>query len=208
MRKKILIVAGSLDDKKLMEMFDMDFAHDQYDDNIGLVLFTGGEDVTPELYGHKNLDSFNNPQRDDHEAKIFGKFIDVPKVGICRGSQFLNVMSGGTMVQDLQGHGLGAHRYHEIKTNDGRMFSVNSTHHQMSIPGDKSELIAWSDEQLSNVYLWKDGIYKNDVINSENEVIFHPHTKSLGFQYHPEWMPKEMIAVKYFKEQIQKRLGV
>lgn len=213
MTKKILIVSGSQDDINLMKEFNIDIVNkyneaDIKDGNISLILFTGGEDVTPELYGHKNLQSYNNIDRDDRESKIFRIGINIPKIGICRGSQFINVMSGGTMVQHLNGHGLGSNRYHEMETEDKEIFAVNSTHHQMSIPSPMSRSIAWSRTKLSQTYLWKDGEKDSSIIKKENEVIFHPHTKSLGFQYHPEWMPWNSKAVKYFYEKIKSYFGV
>ncbi len=81
--------------------------------SIKLVCFTGGSDVSPELYGHRNLESGCNKARDEKEVLIFemAKKHGIPMTGICRGSQFLNVMCGGTMVQHLlASHGGGRHQ--------------------------------------------------------------------------------------------------
>src|SRR5574337_2129865 len=70
--------------------------------------FMGGEDVSPELYNEPNTHSYSNIHRDIEEmgyltlAIKFGK----PCVGICRGGQFLNVMCGGKMIQDISGHAI------------------------------------------------------------------------------------------------------
>lgn len=53
-----------------------------------LVVFTGGEDVTPSLYGcKKHRTTYSNLKRDQDEQAIFNK-IDPKKqvcLGICRG---------------------------------------------------------------------------------------------------------------------------
>jgi putative glutamine amidotransferase len=53
-----------------------------------IVFFTGGEDVTPSLYGAKtNRLSYYNTDRDDYEIKIFKKALALDKymIGVCRG---------------------------------------------------------------------------------------------------------------------------
>ena len=68
-------------------------------------LFTGGHDVSPELYQEKLL---NNSvvccsRRDAMEKIVLQKVLelDKPLLGICRGIQFLNAALGGTLYQDL-----------------------------------------------------------------------------------------------------------
>lgn len=52
-----------------------------------LVVFTGGEDVTPSLYGcEKHRTTYNNPKRDEAEVKVFKQIRpDQVVLGICRG---------------------------------------------------------------------------------------------------------------------------
>lgn len=69
------------------------------------ILFTGGHDVNPELYGEKNegLTGELVPDRDSMEEKLFKAAVERDKgvLGICRGLQFINVMLGGTLYQDI-----------------------------------------------------------------------------------------------------------
>ena len=68
-------------------------------------LFTGGHDVSPELYNEKPLDGMVSccMKRDKMESYILKKAIqiDKPILGICRGIQFINAALGGTLYQDL-----------------------------------------------------------------------------------------------------------
>ncbi len=69
------------------------------------VLFTGGHDVSPELYGAKRIDKCGSvcPERDVMESFLIKECIarDKPFLGICRGIQILNAVLGGTLWQDL-----------------------------------------------------------------------------------------------------------
>jgi gamma-glutamyl-gamma-aminobutyrate hydrolase PuuD len=57
-----------------------------YPKNIDLVVFTGGEDVSPDYYNEeKGIHTHNNTKRDEYEYDIFEKYKYVPKLGICRG---------------------------------------------------------------------------------------------------------------------------
>lgn len=68
-------------------------------------LFTGGHDVSPELYNEKPLDGSVSScvKRDKMELYILKKAIqlDKPILGICRGIQFINAALGGTLYQDI-----------------------------------------------------------------------------------------------------------
>ena len=70
------------------------------------LLFTGGQDVFPGLYGCEQRDCCGPvcKERDDMEAALFVRASanrSLPILGICRGLQFINVMLGGTLYQDL-----------------------------------------------------------------------------------------------------------
>jgi putative glutamine amidotransferase len=71
----------------------------------GIVL-AGGEDVDPELYGEsvKHDSVKTNRARDEFEISLLdaGMRSELPILGICRGSQLINVRFGGTLYQDLK----------------------------------------------------------------------------------------------------------
>ena len=102
-------------------------------DDVILVVFTGGHDVTPAFYGEQaNPQTGNLQARDVQEAAIFDKAVKLKKniAGICRGSQFICAMSGGKLVQHVTNHG----GNHNVRTDDGRLIEVTSTrHHQAEV---------------------------------------------------------------------------
>ncbi|MBP5611670.1 MAG: membrane dipeptidase [Bacteroidales bacterium] len=69
------------------------------------VLFTGGGDFTPELFGMPQVPTLGtvNTPRDVFEKAFFKAVMDwqLPVLGICRGMQLMNLCLGGSIYQDL-----------------------------------------------------------------------------------------------------------
>ena len=67
-------------------------------------LFTGGQDVSPQLYGEEKPTCGELcPARDGLEWELLNRAIEQHKLtlGVCRGIPFLNACLGGTFYQDL-----------------------------------------------------------------------------------------------------------
>jgi putative glutamine amidotransferase len=80
-------------------------------DALAAIVFTGGSDVDPELYGEEaHAETFGvHRARDDAEFALLRAALarDMPVLGICRGVQVLNVGLGGDLHQhlpDVVGH--------------------------------------------------------------------------------------------------------
>ena len=180
-----------------------------------MAVFTGGSDVTPFLYGQKMLSQrvYCDPERDMDEVRLFhtigGDVPDFPKIGICRGAQFLNVMSGGTLWQDVNNHfsikGILVHDMFEISKDakKPRIIPVTSTHHQMMVPGSSAQVVCKAflstikedDER-------KLTIEKPMSTEGDAEVIYYWNTGSLCFQGHPEYETSPECT-KYFFELLE-----
>jgi putative glutamine amidotransferase len=116
------------------------------------LLMSGGADIDPGRYGRPNHGSLNlEPERDALEAQAYAAAAarGVPILGVCRGFQAINVFSGGTLLQHVEGHvgagwGHGPAKEHALRMVPGsrlaRILSptnpragattVNSYHHQ------------------------------------------------------------------------------
>lgn len=199
--KRVLVWGpGSLEYKMMFRAVGMSGTSDL--PKADIVCFTGGEDVDPSLYGEDRLPvTGSNLARDQVDAEMFraatakGKF----KVGICRGGQFLNVMSGGKMWQDVGGHGR-RHNVLDKATNLKHM--CTSTHHQMIRPTDEAELLGVAFEanyKKSPYKSWVRSIATLDTPDYEDaEVVLYPATKSLCFQPHPEFITAPEACTEYF----------
>jgi putative glutamine amidotransferase len=74
--------------------------------NVDGLLFTGGQDVSPDMYGEEKKEYCGEicTLRDEMESFLLTRFVmemDKPAFGICRGIQFFNAFFGGTLYQDL-----------------------------------------------------------------------------------------------------------
>lgn len=163
-----------------------------------IIIFNGGADIGTSIYGEKPISMFipeHPSRRDIYEMEVFDNFKDPKflKVGICRGSQLLNCLNGGTLWQDVSDHG----RSHDvIVIQTGEKIRVTSTHHQMMRPTTKAHIIAFADTAQRKVS-------QNDQFPSESkfeddhmdtEIVWYPKTSTLCIQGHPEYVPGSRFA--------------
>ncbi len=102
-------------------------------DKFDAVVFPPGDDISPFLYGEvKYKRTTCNLVRDMTENRLYRKIPNnVPKIGIGRGAQFLNIMNGGSLWQNVSGHLV---NHDVINFSDGETYFVSSKHHQEMIP--------------------------------------------------------------------------
>ena len=159
------------------------------------LLFPGGQDVDPALYGEPMLDCCKEilPARDSMETAVLKEAMarKLPVLGICRGLQFINAALGGTLWQDLpvQRPGSRCHRMERPYDRTEHCVSltgplaavygtdslgVNSCHHQgVKVLAPGLEPMAVSDDGLI-------------------EAFFHPEKPFLwAVQWHPEFFDPE-----------------
>jgi len=144
-----------------------------FDKEVGLVVFSGGNNVDPSLYnGKTNLDDVY-PERDKTEKKLFDIAIQrsIKVLGICRGFHAINVFLGGSVSHKIKGHTNQDHKLISGRVDLNNQIT-NSFHNQAITEYDlvgqgKVELLATS----------KDGLVEA-VTNDERTL--------LGIQWHPE----------------------
>lgn len=165
----------------------------QYITLIDGLYLGGGNDIDPSYFGeapHPKLGEVN-PIRDAFEWYILKKALakDKPILGVCKGSQMINIVLGGDLYQDLEsqvGHELIQHQQHSpvghpshnidvvegtklYKIINKSTIKVNSRHHQ-AIRNPGKDIIVSS---RSN-----DGVIES-IESTTHEFV-------LGVQWHPE----------------------
>lgn len=197
---RVHIVGGDHLIENMFNSLDMGFEITENADESDILVFTGGEDVCPALYGDKilNVTHFNY-NRDAKEVAIYNKYPDKIKIGICRGGQFLNVMNKGTMWQDVNNH-TRSHKMFLVPKGlvEGDQIEVTSTHHQMMIMGPEAKSLGYAHEATEKLRGEKE-IHSN--VLSDTEVLWYEKTKSFCFQPHPEYghEPTKDVFVKLLK---------
>ena len=168
-------------------------------------LFTGGHDVNPKLYGQEKAEHCGETCdiRDRMEAYIFREAIlnqNKPALGICRGIQFLNVLLGGSLYQDIPTEFSNTINHSQEPPYDAPIhnvrlipdsplhklvgkecFEVNSSHHQgINRIAKELEIMALADDGLV------EAVY----------MLAHPCVWAV--QWHPECSLKDEISKKIF----------
>lgn len=178
-----------------------------------LIQFTGGEDVSPFLYGEQNHrttgDSF---ERDLFEAAYFAiaRRMGIPMVGICRGGQFLNVMSGGKMYQHVNKHATGLNHVllDHCDLLHPQAIEVSSTHHQMMRAGPTGRVIATAELGGFKEYVEDGRVLRAPEGEADTEVVWYADTGCLCFQPHPEFFDNNHPCFKYFFDLLHRFHGL
>ena len=159
------------------------------------ILLTGGTDVHPDAYDGDH-DYPNKPdewdeERDQYEETVYkyAKVNKLPILAICRGLQLVNVLEGGTMIQDLGDEGNAIHKKgaedkeHKVTVDSRTLLgdatgsmsgTVNSAHHQaVDEPGRSLMVSATSDDDVIEGLEFKDKTNKGFMV---------------AVQWHPERM--------------------
>jgi gamma-glutamyl-gamma-aminobutyrate hydrolase PuuD len=133
-------------------------------DALDGLIFSGGNDMTPEEYGAQADPATNgtNPARDRGELGLLTAALerDLPVLAICRGVEVLNVVRGGDLVQhlpDVVGHEEhravpGEFSDHTVRVDPssriGDVRGVVKSHHHQGVGriGDGLREVAWADD--------------------------------------------------------------
>lgn len=178
--------------EKMFKALGFEFASNPLAADV--INFQGGADVSPYLYGQdKHFTSNCNPARDTYETQVYKLALAKRKsfIGICRGGQFLNVMNGGQLWQNIDNHTSSHLAYDHLS---GKSYWVTSTHHQQMIPANGAEKLLSVERGLClRKESDKRSISRSDKLNvtsnewEDIEALWYPETKSLCFQPHPEF---------------------
>jgi putative glutamine amidotransferase len=136
-------------------------------DGLGGIVFSGGADLDPSLYGSARAPQTTEvrPDRDRGELPLMQRALErrVPLLAVCRGMQLLNVARGGTLEQHL-GDGERGRRHrtapgsfarHDVSISGasrlgailGERASVASHHHQgLALLGDGLRPVARAED--------------------------------------------------------------
>jgi len=156
------------------------------------VIIAGSEiDVSPELYG-ENGNPPHATELDIADKKAILAFAgkNKPVLGICRGIQILNVVYGGSLWQNIDGHAFDRTGRHAVKIAKGNVLydfygenaTVSSTHHQAVKKIAPSFIVAAT---------------AND---STVEAVYHAENpKIMGIQWHPEYMNNDNFIGAFFR---------
>ena len=151
-----------------------------------LVVFTGGSDVNPSMYGENVLSETHvDLERDKADNALYEICFNnrIPMIGICRGLQFLWVKMGGKLYQDINGHNDGEHEITYFETNT--RYLASSVHHQSAFPTTVPGMRLLASSRVSTTRKCTTHVSQGPGI--EYEIIAFMEQGMLLFQGHPEY---------------------
>ena len=177
---------------------------EEYLQRLDGLLLPGGADIPPSEYGEEAHESVNplSDERFRFEKVLATAWIertDKPLLGICLGSQWINVASGGSLVQDIPSTFGSNHRgvKHQVTlVPDSKLsaifgateFEVNSLHHQA---------VKDVGRHLRVVARAPDGVVEATESTDPNRFL-------IGVQWHPEkLMPDNTQQARLIKAFIE-----
>lgn len=183
-----VFVAGSpTEEKQFAEMFvQARCSKASTPEEADLVIFSGGPDVNPLLYGEAQHPlTRTDVVRDKRDVELYEYCVShgIPMLGICRGAQFLHVMNGGKLYQDVNNH-YGDHDIWDLKAHKA-VRGISSVHHQMVRKQPSMEVIAIASGRSSVRII--SPTEKEEGNTQDIEAFFYRDTCCLGIQGHPEY---------------------
>ena len=165
---------------KLVDMYSVpDDSVEIYLSSCSGILFTGGTDIAPGLYGKvADTSRCKTPDNrlDSLEYRLFRRATEkgIPVLGICRGIQVINTALGGSLIIDIpQDLGTGVihqcddylHCYHQVRVTKGSLLdsisgtkqdSVTTNHHQgIDRLAEGLQVAAYSADGLPEAIQWE-----------------------------------------------------
>lgn len=180
----------------------------RYLEGVDGLVFIGGADINPARYGHEKHETTKilEPRREAFDFALMQAAIaaDKPVLGICLGMQEMNVVCGGTLLQDIPSlvgetvthRGPGEDKdAHEVAVAEGTRLhgilgtttlSVNSNHHQAcDTPGKGVTIVARAPDGVAEAI----------------EVADHPF--AMGVQWHPETLSSRPEHLRLFESLVE-----
>lgn len=154
----------------------------------GLVI-TGGADVSPERYGsaHPELVGPTEPERDAWEEALFREALaqEVPVLGICRGFQLINVINGGSLMEDVaRDAGDGHPRFDRSRHEAGHVVETVAGSLAASLFGDSLMVNSLHHQVVDRVA--EGYVVSGRSSDGHIEIIESREHQVLGVQWHPE----------------------
>jgi len=178
------------------------------------LIFTGGGDINPVLYGgeaHPTVYAVD-PDRDEFELALAKLALtsQIPILGICRGMQVLNVATGGDLVShvpEVYGDAV-AHRLDHPRRPTQHDVQVFSTSRLAQILGTETlTIVTWHHQAVRTFSTcWQLAAQASDGLIEALEHQHHPW--AIALQWHPEMSAQDPAHLKLFQSLVEAAQGV
>lgn len=166
--------------------------------NLAGLMLIGGLDYCPSNYGeepHASVETMH-PERERFDMRLMKKILnetELPILGICAGSQLLNIILGGTLIQDIAtefpdsqvNHSsapngwVKGHRMHDVLIQPGTQLAKYYPNSRVSVPTSHHQAIRKVGQGLVANAFCDDGVIEATELPSRSSF-------TIGVQWHPE----------------------
>ncbi len=178
-------------------------------DSIDGLIFAGGGDIHPSMYGGENHPTLYlmDQERDEFELALARAVLkrDLPTLGICRGMQILSVASGAALiphVPDVYGESI-AHRLDHPRRPIHHPVTLATGSQIAQVMGSQEiTVMSWHHQAVRQVPPgWRSAASASDGLVEAIERIDRPWL--IGVQWHPELSPEDPAHQQIFRALVQ-----
>ena len=178
-------------------------------DSIDGLIFAGGGDINPSMYGGENHQTLYlmDQERDEFELALARAVLkrNLPALGICRGMQILSVASGAALiphVPDVYGESI-AHRLdHPRRPIHHPVMLVPDSQIAQMMANSEVTVMSWHHQAVRQVPPgWRSAASAADGLVEAIERIDRPW--QIGVQWHPELSPEDPAHQRIFQAFVQ-----
>lgn len=154
----------------------------------GLII-SGGDDINPEHYGEPGKETSRyDPARDKLEINVLEQYLDsgIPILGICRGSQLLNIVAKGSLYADIRP---------DRKKTPNKYTALPIKEVDVSAESQLGECLSSQHLTVNSLHnqavkrLGEDLIVTARDADGFVQAIEHKDRFIVGLQWHPEYLP-------------------
>lgn len=158
-------------------------------ERISGLIISGGDDVNPEHYGESEREASRyDPDRDKLEIELLEQYLHsgIPILGICRGSQLLNIVANGSLYADIRPdrkktpNKYTALPVKEVKVSSDSQLGECVTPHEFTVNSLHNQAVKKLGDDLIVTARDADGFV---------QAIEHKSRFIVGVQWHPEYLP-------------------
>ncbi len=161
------------------------------------IMLIGGSDYHPASYGEQIHDTVQamDSEREEFDRRLVDKVLKqtkLPILGICAGCQLLNIILGGTLIQDIKSTlpeskvehknnpkpEVEGHRQHAVRIESGSMLAKFYSSSRVNVPTSHHQAVDRIGDGLAAV------AFSDDDIIEAIELSGRPFT--IAVQWHPE----------------------
>ena len=188
-------------------------------DRLDGLIVSGGQDVHPQRWGGiRPVDPHADPrlafdaiddERDQYEAMLISDALEsgIPVLGVCRGHQLLNVVLGGTLIEDIRETSVVHSSPHAAPAgySDGHIIEFVPGSVARQLYGACRTSNSWHHQSIDEP--GEGLVVTGRAMDGIVEMVELSGRPVIGVQWHPEWQTEADPIFEWFVDQCRSSAG-